>query len=440
MMACIKMGKEREVSSMKVNMLMPVLTTFLAVCLFTSAWADPPQVKQVAEKPVILFKEGTNGKASFLKTIKARFEEPNGKIGELQKGWFCGKTGDIVWSKKLYNAISPKLGKAFKEELEAAHFPTNKMSDAIFDTPKEDVKPASDLHVGMLIKDVAANFCVKSSELQGGVYMKIFWQVYSPEAQKVVFETTTEGSFQPEGLIKSNMDLFFLNAFRSATRNLLSEQGFYNAVTSSEVIKARTDGPKTLKFERVKLLAEPLTKNITKLRTAVATIVSDRGSGSGFFVNKDGYLLTNQHVVGSSKFVKVKLSTGRDLIGEVTRSDKARDIALIKTEQIAVQPMGIRDSEPNIGEEVYVLGSPLGDKFNTTLTKGILSGYRTMNEQRYLQSDASILPGDSGGPLLDAEGAVIGITVAGLGAKGMAGMNFFIPIGDALAKLGVEFN
>jgi len=144
--------------------------------------------------------------------------------------------------------------------------------------------------------------------------------------------------------------------------------------------------------------------------------------------------------VGSSKFVKVKLSTERDLIGEVIRFDKSRDVALIKTEQIAVQPMAIRDSEPNIGEEVYVLGSPLGDKFSTTLTKGILSGYRTLKEQRFLQSDASILPGDSGGPLLDAQGSVIGITVAGLGAKGLAGMNFFIPISDALTKLGVEFN
>jgi len=126
------------------------------------------------------------------------------------------------------------------------------------------------------------------------------------------------------------------------------------------------------------------------------------------------------------------------LLGEVLRSDKNRDVALIKTEPIAVHPIMISDSEPNVGEEVYVLGSPLGDKFNTTLTRGILSGYRTLEEKRYLQSDVAILPGNSGGPLLDAKGSVIGISVAGLGAKGIAGMNFFIPIGDALAKLNIE--
>ena len=122
------------------------------------------------------------------------------------------------------------------------------------------------------------------------------------------------------------------------------------------------------------------------------------------------------------------------------RTDKTRDVALVKTEPIAVQPIGLRSSEPNIGEEVYVLGSPLGDKFNATLTKGILSGYRTFEDKRYLQSDVAILPGNSRGPLMDAKGSVVGITVSGLGAKGMAGMNFFIPISDALAKLGVELN
>jgi serine protease Do len=82
----------------------------------------------------------------------------------------------------------------------------------------------------------------------------------------------------------------------------------------------------------------------------------------------------------------------------------------------------------------------LGERFNTTLTRGILSGYRTLDDKRYIQSDVAILPGNSGGPLLDSQGTVIGITVMGLGARGIAGMNFFIPIGEALAKLGVEVN
>jgi len=253
--------------------------------------------------------------------------------------------------------------------LAAAHYPVPVASDAIFDTPKKDVTPTSDLQVGMLIKDVNANFCIKSSEILGGVYMKIFWQVYAPDSQKVVFETTTDGSFQPEEPTKNQLEFYFLKAFRVAARNLLADPGFYKTITSTEVVKANTDGLKILKLEGGKILDQPLTKNITSLRSAVVTVISDIGSGSGFFVSQDGYLLTNHHVTGSSKFVKLKLSTGRELIGEVIRSDKTRDVALIKTEEIAVQPMVIRVSEPNIGEEVYVLGSPLGEKFSNTLTR-----------------------------------------------------------------------
>lgn len=186
----------------------------LVVLLLASAWAEPPRVKQVEEKLVIPFVEGRKGKTLDLKKVRNRFDTPNSIIGELQKGWFCEKSGDIVWSKKLYSSFSPKLGKVFREELEAAFYPVSKASDAIFDTTAESNKSTSDLHVGMMIKDVKANFCVKTSEVQGGVYMKIFWQVFSPESQKVVFETTTEGTYQPKGYVKNQLEIFFLNSFR----------------------------------------------------------------------------------------------------------------------------------------------------------------------------------------------------------------------------------
>lgn len=423
---------------MKSKFLLLVLAALLAGGWQAPALADPAKVKVAEEKPIIVFPEGTQGRPSFLKSMKTRFETPAVKIGEIQKGWFCAAGGDLLWNSKVYNLMSPRMPKLFRTELEKAHYPTPKVSDAIFDEPKDKAKSDAELHVGMFIKEAAANFCVKGEGVQGGVYLKIFWQVYSPEAQKVVFETTTEGSYQPSGFEKT-IDVFFDKAFVLASRNFLGEQGFYDVVTGSLPSEAKS-GPDTLKLKLAKPYAEPLTKNVTTLRSAVATIFGEVGSGTGFFISQDGYLLTNRHVVGNARFVKVKLITGRELVGEVIRSDKTRDVALVKTEPIAVQPIAFRSSEPNIGEDVYALGSPLGDKFNTSLTRGILSGYRTMEEQRYLQSDVAILPGNSGGPLLDAQGAAVGITVAGLGAKGLAGMNFFIPIADALARLGVQTN
>ncbi|MBS1190911.1 MAG: serine proteinase protein [Rhodocyclaceae bacterium] len=402
------------------------------------ALADLAKVKEVEEKPVIVFPDGTPGRPAFLKTIKGRFETPPAKVGEMQQGWMCARSSDILWNSPTHTRYSTNLFRIFRAELEKAHYPLPKVSDAIFEEPKAK-KPNDELHVGLLFKEVAMNFCSKGSEgTQGGVYLKIFWQVYAPDAQKVVFETTTEGSFQAEEVDKASMTGFFDRAFTAAARNFLAEKGFYDAVANTQLAAAPTT-PEILRLKGAKAGTDPLAKNVTMLRAAVATVFGDTGSGTGFFVSGDGHLLTNYHVVGAARFVKVKLTTGRELVGEVVRSDRKQDVALVKTEPINLPPISLRINEPNIGEDVFALGSPLGEKFNTTLTKGILSGYRTVDDNRYLQSDVAILPGNSGGPLLDAKGSVVGITVAGLGSKGLAGMNFFIPINDALAKLKLEF-
>ena len=429
-----------EDRSMNLKSLLPAIFVVLAAGWLLPASAEPAKVKQAVEKPVVPFPDGMPGKPSFLKTLKTRYETPNATIGALEKGWLCAPSGNIVWNAKVFGLFSGRLSKVFRTELEKAHYPVPKVSDAIFDEPKDKPKSNAELQVGLFVKDIAANFCVKDGGTLGSVYMKIFWQVYAPEAQKVVFETTTEGTYQPEEQEKT-LEAFFDKTFAMAARNFLAERGFLDVVMSPvAAAEGKTAAAEIIRLKGVKPFAEALATNITTLRSAVVTIVADTGSGSGFFVSQDGHLLTNQHVVGGARFVKVKLPTGRELVGEIIRSDKARDVALVKTEPIAVQPLALRDSEPNIGEDVYVLGSPLGDKYNTTLTRGILGGYRTLEERRYLQSDVAILPGNSGGPLLDAKGSVIGITVAGLGAKGLAGMNFFIPIADALAKLGIEAN
>lgn len=425
---------------MNIRSILLVLTVSCAGAWLTPALAESDKVKQVEEKPVIVFPEGAQGKPAYLSNQKARFDSPNTKIGTLQKGWLCIPSGNVTWNDKVYRLFSGRLPKTFRSELEKAHYPVPKVSDTIFDDPQDKVKTTEELHVGMLIKDINADFCFKSDGILGGVYMKVFWQVYSPEAQKVVFETTTEGSYQQDNTDKTTLDEFFARAFAMASRNFLAEHGFYDVVTGAVASDHKAAARERLKLKGAKPSGEPLAKNITTLRSAVATVVGDFGSGSGFFVSQDGYLLTNHHVVGSARFVKVKLPTGRELVGEVIRSDKVRDIALVKTESIAVHPIPLSHREPNVGEEVYVLGSPLGDAFNTTLTRGILSGYRASGGNNYLQSDVAILPGNSGGPLLDAKGTVVGVTVAGLAATGMGRMNFFIPIADALTKLDVDLN
>jgi S1-C subfamily serine protease len=429
----------------------------LAALACPGAFAAPAQIPSVDIKTPLHYPDGQAGRPTYLRTIKRRFEAAGGAIGELQGGWFCGQRGTIQWNSKTSESILPTAAMTarFKKMLQQSNFPVPVQSDALFEEKSSGTTNKSskdELQVGVLIKEISTNLCSKGpTSWTGEAYLKLFWQVFAPEQQKVVFETTTEGRFQASDKpIEGPVSAIVTEAFATASQNLLAEPGFLHAVATpadpvlldamgaAKPVSGGAANPVLVIDGVLPAEGDALTKNITLLRTAVATVFGDTGSGSGFFIGRSGWLLTNQHVVGNAKFVKVRLTTGRELVGEVRRTHALRDIALVKTEPSGVPPMPIRLGAPGIGEDVYALGSPLGDAFNSTLTRGILSGVREISGQSFLQSDVAILPGNSGGPLLDKSGQVIGITVMGLGAKGVAGMNFFIPVADAILKLDLQ--
>jgi S1-C subfamily serine protease len=151
--------------------------------------------------------------------------------------------------------------------------------------------------------------------------------------------------------------------------------------------------------------------------------------------------LTNQHVVQDNKFVTIKLTTGRQMPGEVLRSHKARDVALVKVNEAAMAALPLQLEPPDVAAEVYAVGTPQDEKYSTTITKGIVSAYRTDNDLKLIQSDAAIHGGSSGGAMVDRFGNVVAISVSGLTVserKVGTSINFFIPIADALKFLAIE--
>ncbi|WP_187435562.1 AAA family ATPase [Bradyrhizobium hipponense] len=183
----------------------------------------------------------------------------------------------------------------------------------------------------------------------------------------------------------------------------------------------------------------PLSEGTAALQAAVVTVKIDGAHGSGFFISRDGYLLTNQHVVVENKFVTIKLTTGRELPGEVLRTNKTRDIALVKVNESGMTAMPLRLDLPEVASEVYAVGTPKFEQYSTTITKGIVSAYRRDDDLTLLQSDTAIHPGNSGGPMVDGYGNVVAVSVSGLAISGvLTSINFFIPIADALKFLAVE--
>jgi S1-C subfamily serine protease len=189
---------------------------------------------------------------------------------------------------------------------------------------------------------------------------------------------------------------------------------------------------------------EAIRARTAEISRAGVTILTGSAHGSGFFVSDDGLILTNQHVVGHAEQVNVRLAAGVEVVGRVLRRDAVRDVALVKVDIARTRPLPIGMEVPAVGSDVYTLGTPSDPGLAGTLTRGIVSAFRTFDrggvELPMIQSDAAIHGGNSGGPLMDASGNVVGIAVAGAARDGQtrAGLNFFIPIEDALRYLNIR--
>ena len=179
-------------------------------------------------------------------------------------------------------------------------------------------------------------------------------------------------------------------------------------------------------------------------------IQAGKGHGSGFFITKEGHILTNAHVVGDALRVRiVTANKGEKLVAEVLRSDKARDVALLRLENapdsLKITPVPIQVVWPAVSEDIYSVGAPSHTRMQDTVTKGIVSAHRriridgiTMN---FIQGDVQTIGGNSGGPLLDVYGNVVGMSVMGLhqfATESDSGLNIFIPISEALHYLDID--
>ena len=138
------------------------------------------------------------------------------------------------------------------------------------------------------------------------------------------------------------------------------------------------------------------------------------GSGSGFIVDSQGHILTNEHVIEGSNRIAVVLDDGSTLPAQLISSDAARDIALLKittSARLTVLPLA---TQVRAGEAVVALGYPLFLGSDITVTRGIVSAFRTIRGVDHVQTDAALNPGNSGGPLLNLRGEVVGMNTSGL--------------------------
>lgn len=401
------------------------------------------------ERVTIELKNEENAK----QVIGSSYDYPSSvrsKLRRLRQGddpptipYSCNKVGKLNLSNAKYILKKSDLTHSFTEAFE-----DNGYSVAGEKTFARQQVASGDLSLAAVISDLKISHCGSRSAstldtfTQNSTYLKVEWQVFDNLARQVVFKTTTEGvedSFRKPARF-NGAAISAERAFYQAVEHLLADQEFVDLLlegVSSTV--TRNDAGLDLKDVSIEhgTADTSFVDKTGDIEKAAVTIRTAGGHGSGFLISSPGYILTNQHVVGKSKSVLV-VQGDEEYRAAVLRSHSARDVALLKLEsRMDAKPLQVETSPVRPGEEVYVVGTPLDETLDFSISRGIVSAKRMMDKQRYYQTDADINPGNSGGPVFNKFGNVIGITVAiRLTRDGdLTDIGYVIPIIDALEML-----
>ncbi len=197
------------------------------------------------------------------------------------------------------------------------------------------------------------------------------------------------------------------------------------AMTPSEIYKQYVDSVVSIRTETTAL-------NIFGQVTTAAS------AGTGFVISEDGYILTNNHVVSDGTTITVTLNDGSEYEASVMGADNDSDIAVLKIDAAGLTPVNLGDSDDIVvGEDVAVIGNPLGELTNSLTTGAVSALDRMISTDRYdainmFQIDAAVNSGNSGGPVFDSTGRVIGVVTAKYSNSTVEGLGFAIPINDAM--------
>lgn len=395
----------------------------LAACVQPVFAADP--------QPINVAAEGLT-KTAQLKNWRVSIEPPQ-KIGTVSRGLFCTGATDLIYTKTYDQYVARRVLIVFNERAAALGYPKYEADNSAFASPT--ASNGADLRIGFSLTAMKANICMVAPEMSGTGQMTLKAELFSNKLQKVVYSRVVEGSFSSDSRIKEAD--FHDKLVANVLNPLFADPAYVNAFRDTVAVPSSpAAAPDLLTVKNGAKPKDSVKTNARGLISAVVTVENAGVSGSGVYLGRDGYVVSNQHVVGDAKYVRVRMQGGYSVPGEVVRRDAARDVALIKTDVEPPVPVFVRLNIAKAGDEVYAIGSPFGVALNSTVTRGVFSGVRKMDEQIFIQSDVAINPGNSGGPLFDADGGLIGIAVAM--RNNAAGIGWFIPISEALDKLGLS--
>jgi hypothetical protein len=349
------------------------------------------------------------------------------KIGEkIGTNFFQGKEySDILWE----NTVNVK-----SEELEV--IVNNSLKDYGFNVPKEFNNNGYKIEAKITGIDIKNDFGLSLKNVECKLTTK--WTLTSLLTNEIV-KTEIIESFNLDKSIGLNNSLLssFENSFLMFLSN--SKELYENTKKNNEELISTPVGD-IISIQKPNISNK---LNLKELTNSVVTVTTgdNSGHGSGFFISENGMIVTNYHVVKSSKKVNIILSNNLSFVGDVIRTDINNDLALIKISGNGFKPFLLSESDDNnqIGAEVYAIGTPSDQKLSQTVSKGIVSGNRLLDDKSYIQTDVSVSPGNSGGPLINKNGLVLGVITLKVIDKGVEGLSFALPSSSIFTFLNLKY-
>lgn len=303
----------------------------------------------------------------------------------------------------------------------------------------EDKSAKAEYQVGGTVQSLGYNTYAPLAGDCSESSLTIQWQVYDTFQGQVVYTATTSGEGRQQGIGSACI----LTAFCSALDNLLADSKFVATVKRSareawnlvprqgETIPIAPCTPKQ---------SLSLPRDLGSVMQSVLLIRAGAATGSGVLISEDGWAITAAHVVSGLDEIIVRAQSGLQLAASVVRVDRQQDVALIRLQGRGHPCLGVATEDvPGVGSDLFAVGAPTGEELAFSVTKGVVSGFREWEGKHYIQTDAALNPGNSGGPLVSSDGRIVGIVSWKIAAPGLEGLAFGVPVRAVVDRLGISW-
>lgn len=275
--------------------------------------------------------------------------------------------------------------------------------------------------------------CRPLSPMARRCWLGVTWELLDRQSDRVTYRAharhMAEGT-QPKELA----DQLIWGTYYS----LLSRPKFLTALSSTSAPPTRVVHA-SAKYLRCSRPESPMPGSAEALMSATVLVEAGQKVGSGTLISPDGFVLTAAHVVENEARIRFQPRGGAKIPATVIRSDPHADVALLKATTGSDYPcVTVRRETVAAGEDLFAIGSPYGHELAFTLTRGVVSGARSIDGVSLVQTDASINRGNSGGPLLDSSGRLVGVVSWKIVESGVEGIAFGVSVQSALDGLGIE--